>query len=69
MLFEQLEMLMMLMIVTTYNLDHPNVVKLVEVVDDPEEVCDYAGDDRWDHSFRMLRKSCMTFCSSSWRNL
>ena len=38
-LFEQLEKLMMLMIVTTYNLDHPNVVKLVEVVDDPKEVC------------------------------
>ena len=39
-LFEQLEKLMMLMIVTTLdNLDHPNVVKLVEVVDDPKEVC------------------------------
>ena len=44
-LFEQLEKLMMLMIVTTlYNLDHPNVVKLVEVVDNPEEVCAYAED-------------------------
>ena len=43
MLFEQLEMLMMLMIVTPCNLAHPNnVVKLVEVVDDPEEVCAYA---------------------------
>ena len=38
-LFEQLEKLMMLMSVTTCNLDHPNVVKLVEVVDDPKEVC------------------------------
>ena len=69
MLFEQLEMLMMLMIVTTYNLDHPNVVKLVEVVDDPEEVRpDDDDDDHWEHSFRMLRKCCKTFCSSSWRN-
>ena len=38
-LFEQLEKLMMLMIVTLDNLDHPNVIKLVEVVDDPKEVC------------------------------
>ena len=37
--FEQLEKLMMLMSVTTCNLDQPNVVKLVEVVDDPKEVC------------------------------
>ena len=28
-------------------LDHPNVVKLVEVVDDPEEVCAGADVDHW----------------------
>ena len=45
-LFEQLEKLMMLMIVTTLdNMDHPNnVVKLFEVVENPEEVCAYAED-------------------------
>ena len=39
-----MEKLMMLMIVTTFdNLAHPNnVVKLVEVVNNPEEVCAYA---------------------------
>ena len=34
-------------------LDHPNVVKLVEVVDDPEEVHLDADDDHWEHSFRI----------------
>ena len=66
-LFEQLEKLMMLMIVTTLdNLAHPNVVKLVEVVDDPEEVHPDADDDHWDHSFRieiMLHNNI-----SNWRN-
>ena len=62
--------IVMLMIVTTLdNLDHPNnVVKLVEVVDDPEEVHPDADDDHWNHSFRMLRKCCITSCSSNWRN-
>ena len=34
-------------------LDHPNVVKLVEVVDDPEEVHPDAEDNHWDHSLRI----------------